>query len=458
MVSFLSFLKPAPYQPITKSETEIKSEYQEWRIRILYSLFMGYVVFYFTRKSYTFVMPYLAKDLNYTNQDLGILSSTLYLAYGISKFVSGIQADRSNPRYFMAIGLMLTGVFNFLFAFSSSITCFVIFWGLNGWFQAWGWPACCKQLNYWYAKSERGLWYGICSTSHNIGGAIIPMLAVYITLHFGWRAAMMVPAVISIIMGLILIERLRDVPRTLGLPSIEVFKGEKDSCEDTCTEHSLLSVKDIFFKQVLTNRLVWIMSISYFFVYVVRIAVNDWVFKYLVEAKGMNDYIAGLAVSAFEIGGIIGMIAAGWGSDYIWRGNRVPSMVICAIGMVLTTLCLWYLPPNHPYLDFVLLALMGAFVFGPQMIVGLAAAEFVDKRAVSASNGFTGTLGYFGAACAGMPIGYIIDKWQWDGFFLSLLISSMVIFVILLPLWSGGSTAPKPTKSLLDRRIRTQEA
>lgn len=439
MTSFLSFLKPAPYQPLIKDQDVINQDYRHWRLRILYSLFFGYAIFYFTRKSYTFIMPYLAQDLNLSYTQLGFLSSILYITYGISKFLSGVQADRSNPRYFMAIGLMMTGVFNILFAFSSSLWFFALFWGLNGWFQAWGWPACCKQLNYWYAKSERGLWYGICSTSHNLGGALIPILAVYLALQFNWRVAMLVPAGISIIMGLILIERLRDVPRTLGLPSVEIYRKEKTECEsDSLTEHSLLSVKDILFKQVLTNKLVWIMSISYFFVYVVRIAVNDWIFMYLTEEKSVDAYLASWAVSAFEVGGFVGMIIAGWSSDYIWKGNRVPSMVICALGMVFSTLGLWYLPAHYVYLDLVLLALIGAFVFGPQMIVGLAAAEFVDKRAVSASNGFTGTIGYFGAACAGMPIGFMLDEWGWNGFFLTMLASSLVIFLILLPLWSAG--------------------
>ncbi|HRE32251.1 MAG TPA: MFS transporter, partial [Candidatus Berkiella sp.] len=85
---------------------------------------------------------------------------------------------------------------------------------MNGWFQAWGWPACCKQLNYWFAQSERGLWYSICSTSHNLGGALIPIIAVFCAIQFGWRYAMFVPAVCSILMGFVLMNRLRDVPRT----------------------------------------------------------------------------------------------------------------------------------------------------------------------------------------------------------------------------------------------------
>lgn len=459
MASFLSFLKPAPYQPILENESQVDQQYRHWRFRILYSLFFGYAIFYFTRKSYTFIMPYLANDLSFNKTELGFLSSILYLSYGISKFLSGVQSDRSNPRYFMAIGLMMTGLFNILFAMSSSLWMFALFWGLNGWFQAWGWPACCKELNYWFSKSERGLWYGICSTSHNLGGALIPIIAVYIALQFNWRIAMLVPAGISIIMGLILIERLRDVPRTLGLPSVEVYRKEKPSCDtNDHTEHDVLSVKDILFKQVLNNKIVWILSISYFFVYVVRIAVNDWAFMYLTEVKFMPDQMASWGVFAFEIGGFAGMIAAGWGSDYIWKGNRIPVMVLCALGMIGSTIGLWVLPPNYAVLDMTFLALIGAFVFGPQMIVGLAAAEYVDKRAVSASNGFTGTLGYFGAACAGLPIGYMIDMWGWNGFFLSMLICSLIIFWILLPLWNLGQRYAIKPQPWVSQKPKAREA
>lgn len=436
----LAFLKPAPYQPVMSDEAKIESDYRYWRIRICYSIFVGYAIFYFTRKSFTFAMPYIASDLGFTKSQLGLIGSVLYLSYGISKFISGVMSDRSNPRYFMAVGLMITGVLNILFGLSSSLWLFVLFWGLNGWFQAWGWPACCKQLNYWFAQSERGLWYSICSTSHNLGGALIPLIAIFCAAHFGWRWAMFIPAVVSIVMGFILINRLRDVPRTLGLPSVEEYKKQplQHFEEARATKHSLLSVREILFKQVLSNKYVWIFSISYFFIYVVRTAINDWTFFYLQEAKNMNEYLAGSGVFWFEVGGFIGMIAAGWGSDYFWKGNRVPAMVVCALGLIFSLLALKYVPVNHVMLDMTLLALIGAFVFGPQMIVGLAAAEFVDKRAAATSNGFAGTLGYFGAAVAGYPVGKMIEIWGWHGFFTAMLVSSAVIFMMLLPLWSSN--------------------
>lgn len=439
----LAFLKPAAYQPIVKPQSEINEEYRYWRIRICYSIFLGYAVYYFTRKSFTFALPFISADLGFTKGELGLLSSILSITYAISKLVSGVMSDRSNPRYFMATGLILTGILNILFGMSSSLWAFALFWGLNGWFQAWGWPACCKQLNYWFAQSERGLWYSICSTSHNIGGMLIPLLVVFCAVHFNWRYAMFAPAIISIIMGVILINRLRDVPRTLGLPTVEEYKDKSfdlklnvSSFQDSqSTEHSSLPVKDILFKQILNNKFVWIFSISYFFVYVVRTAINDWTPSYLNEAKNMEIMLATSGVSWFEVGGVIGMIAAGWGSDYFWKGNRVPVMILCGVGLIFSLLGLKYVPMNHIYLDMLLLALIGFFVFGPQMIVGLAAAEFVDKRAAATSNGFAGTMGYFGAAVTGYPMGQLIDTLGWNAFFNSLIISSGMILVMLIPLW-----------------------
>lgn len=430
--NLLAYLKPAPHLPPIQDQTKIRSEYRYWRIRICYSLFLGYVVFYLTRKTYTYVMPYLATELNFSKYELGLLGSFLYLSYGISKFISGAISDRSNPRYFMAIGLMLTGVCNILFGLSSSFWAFALFWGLNGWFQAWGWPPCCKSLTYWFNKSQRGLWYSICNTSHNVGGAFIPVLTVFLALSFGWRWAMFIPAIVSIIMGLFLINRLRDTPQTLGLPPIDTIES------DTTTQASssvpdTLSMKQIMLHSVLNNKFVWIFAITNFFVYFVRTAICDWSILYLIEVKQYSDLLASSGPFWFEVLGIGGMLLAGWGSDYFFKGNRVPVIILCGLGLSTAVMGLWLIPNQHVFLDLFLLSIIGFFVFGPQMIVGLAASECVDKRAASAANGFAGTLGYLGAACAGFPIGLSIDLWGWQGYYVTMMVCSVFIFLVLLP-------------------------
>ena len=224
--AILTLLKPAPHVPEILDKEDASKAYQYWRIRTFYSMYVGYLFYYFTRKSFTFITPFLVTDLGLTKANIGILASTLSIAYGISKFTSGVLCDRSNPRYFMGIGLILTGFCNILFGMSSSIWALTIFWGLNGWFQGFGWPACTKQLTHWYSRTERGTWWSACTTSHTIGGFLIAYVAAYAAIWWGWRYAMYIPGVICIFAGLWLINRLRDIPQSLGLPPIEKFKNE----------------------------------------------------------------------------------------------------------------------------------------------------------------------------------------------------------------------------------------
>src|SRR3990170_8816744 len=111
-MSLLDIFKPSPYAPEIKDEEVVKKHYKYWRLRIFYGMYVGYIFYYFTRKSFTFAMPVLMQDLGLQISDLGILSSILSITYGMSKFLSGVLTDRSNPRFFMATGLILTGVFN----------------------------------------------------------------------------------------------------------------------------------------------------------------------------------------------------------------------------------------------------------------------------------------------------------------------------------------------------------
>jgi sugar phosphate permease len=45
--------------------------------------------------------------------------------------------------------------------------------------------------------------------------------------------------------------------------------------------------------------------------------------------------------------------------------------------------------------------MIGFFLYGPQMLIGLCGAELVDPHAVGASQGLLGWIAYLGAANAG---------------------------------------------------------
>lgn len=427
------WIKTLPDQPPITDKQEIDRLYRYWRIHIMIALYAGYATYYFTRKSFNYVMPEMIKDLGISIADVGILTTAFYLVYGFSRFASGIMSDASNPRFFMGVGLIITGFINIFFGMSSSLWLFTFFWVLNAFFQGWGWPPCSKSLTSWYSRNERGLWWSICNTSHNVGGAIIPLLAGGLAVHYGWRYGMYIPGIIAIIVGLFVCLRLRDKPSTMGLPTVGHWRNDELELQQEASSRKL-KLWPILVQYIFTNKYVWLLAVSYILVYIVRIGLNDWTNLYLVEEYGYDLIKANSALSFLEVGGFIGTLVAGWGSDFFFKGNRTPMNIIFMVGIGVVAAFLWLFPEMGYMLISVCFFFVGFFIFGPQMLIGMAAAEASHKDSAGAATGFVGLFGYLGAVLSGYPLAKVIETAGWNGFFITMIIATLLSAVLLLPL------------------------
>jgi MFS transporter, OPA family, sugar phosphate sensor protein UhpC len=442
MNRFLSFFKTPQADKITDPDL-IDKNYRYWRIRTMYAMYVGYAAFYLTRKSFTFLIPQIIEDLHFTKAQIGLLGTVFYITYGASKFLSGVMSDRSNPRYFMAVGLIVTGITNIFFGFSSSLLSLTFFWLINGFFQGWGWPPCARLLTHWYSRSERGRWWGVWNTSHNVGGALIPLIVAASAAYFGnWRIAMMVPGVMAIIISLFVINRLRSIPESQGLPPIEKYRNDYSGGEKEAKDNKPMS--ELFLTYILKNKYVWILAFSYVLVYVVRTAINDWGAVYLTE-HGYTLMRANTCMSFFEIGGFFGSLVAGWCSDKVFRGMRGQTNVLFSLGIVAFIFAFWFVPGKLFIFHASLMAGIGFFVFGPQMLICTAAAELSHREAAGASTGFVSLFAYLGAALSGYPMGVVMQNFNWQGFFVVVGACAVLSVLLLIPLWraSGYKTTHK---------------
>lgn len=432
--AFFGIFKPAPYLPEIQDTATVEKSYRSWRIRTLYSMFIGYALYYFTRKSFTMAMPGIIADLGYSKAELGILGSIIAISYGFSKFFSGILSDRSSPRYFMAAGLMITGVINLLFGLSSSLIVFAVLWGLNGWFQGFGWPACSRMLVQWYSKSERGSWWSTWNVCHNVGAFSIAVVGGYCVQHFGWRYGMYIPGIICILGGFYLINRLRDCPQAVGLPPIDVYRDDVQPSINNQKEDNS-STWQTLVTSVFNNKYLWLLGIAYFFVYFARTAMNDWTPMYLIETKGYSIIGANSMATMIEVGGFFGNLTAGWASDRLFGAKRGPVNVLFSLGMVFGILFFSMVPAGATWLESAALAFTGFMIFGPQMLIGVAAVELANKNAIATSSGFVCCISYLGSACAGYPLGKVIQEFGWSGHFATMMGASLLAVLFLLPLW-----------------------
>lgn len=144
---------------------------------------------------------------------------------------------------------------------------------------------------------------------------------------------------------------------------------------------------------------------------------------------------ANSCAAMFEVGGLFGMLAAGWLSDKLTKGRRGPMNVIFSLGMALSVLWIWLYPGYNPVIDGAALFLVGFFLFGPQMLIGLAAAELSHKKAAGTASGFAGWFAYFGAAAAGYPLGKVATVYGWSGYFMLLIGCGALTVLLFIPMW-----------------------
>ena len=410
---------------------EAAARFRYWQTRTLIASMVGYAAFYFVRKNLSVAMPAMQQDLGITKSDLGLFLTLHGLLYGISKFANGFWGDRANARTFMVTGLVLSAAANVFFGFSSAVVVLGIVWMLNGWVQGMGFPPCARLMTHWFPPEKLATKMSIWNTSHSIGAGLVVVFCGYVV-TLGWRWCFWLPAIIALAVAFGLFFSLRDTPSSVGLPELP---GTQPSVSGPRSEADSAEFKRVLRRLVFGNPYMWLIALANFFVYTFRYAVLDWGPTLLHEAKGLSIQHAGWNVAAFEISGIIGMLAAGWLTDRWFGGRAVRTCVIC---MSLASVCLfvfwrWSTPPA--WIATCLLGASGFFIYGPQALVGIAAANLATNRAAATAVGFTGLFGYLSTLLSGWGLGRLVELRGWDAGFGLLIVAGAIGTLLFLLAW-----------------------
>jgi phosphoglycerate transporter family protein len=423
--------------PVSSPEA-IDKAYRYWRIRLMYSLILGYSAFYFVRQNMSIAVPNILDNFGYTKTQVGWIFSSFSIIYGIAKFISGSICDRSNARYFMALGLLGAATTSVLMGLSHSIVLLGVCYGINGWFQSMGWPACTRILTHWYGPKQLATCWGICNVSHQLGSVIVLLGVPLIIAYTGsWRWAFLAPGFLCILLSLVLVERLRDTPQSLGLPSIEVKEG-LCSASSSAGNEPRASYREIFFEHILPNKPLWTICVANFFVYVVRMGFFNWAPTFLKEMKGISLFQSGFQTACFEVAGIFGGVAAGWLSDKVFNGYRGRVTFVYMLLLTLAIAAFGYLPHASGLQDVLLLMSMGFLIYGPQVLIGVAGAEFGSQKAACAAAGLTGTFGYLGGAFSGVGVGFVAQHYGWHATLMLFMAASVLGALCALSTWNQG--------------------
>ena len=469
-----------------------QKKYNRWQWKTIVILMVGYALFYLVRKNLSFSMPGLQADFGITKTTLGLFLTLHGIIYGLSRFVVGIITDRNSARKVMSLGLFLCAVVNILFGTSDFLTRLILgisvsagntaavisvmvyimgtLWMINGFLQGMGVPPCTKTLVQWIKPDELATKMSIWNMSHSIGAGLAIALCGWLVMphmgidrsadpealsavatnlgltvsdpkvlqfaaHLGaWRWCFLIPAGVAAIGAIWLFFVMKDSPSDVGLPEVVGKKKAIVTTPEEAKEHNAFVRKHVY-----GNRIIWTLAMANFFVYIVRFACLDWGPSFLTQNKGLTMAMATTLMLLFEfVGGNLGMIFWGWATDHIFKGKAHQASLVCMIGASICALMFWKIPAGASWVvTMIPFMMMGFFIYGPQALLGICAAQHATNRASATANGILGIFGYASTLISGVGFGYVADHYGWDGTYITVLAAAILTILVLATIWTA---------------------
>ncbi|XP_065508268.1 glucose-6-phosphate exchanger SLC37A4 [Caloenas nicobarica] len=443
--------------------------YGRYRAVIFGAMFVGYTLYYFNRKTFSFVMPAVMAEVPLGKDDLGLVTSSQAAAYAVSKFVSGVVSDRASARGLFAAGLLMVGLVNVLFARSAGVAAFAGLWFLNGLAQGLGWPPCAKILRKWFEPSQFGTWWAILSASMNLAGGLGPIVAALVSLHYDWRTTLSFSGFLCVVVSFICLVLIKNEPADVGLPNIEpgAKKGKKGSSSDNST-----------LTELLLSPYLWVLSTGYLVVFGVKTCCTDWGQLFLIQERGQSMLVGSSYMSALEIGGLVGSIAAGFLSDRAVArvglstyGNPRHALLLSMMAGMCASMFLFRVTvtgdspqDNHfwtvalqPLADLTGLkehelwiltlgAVFGFCSYGPIALFGVIANESAPTNLCGTSHAIVALMANIGGFLAGLPFSTIAKHYSWATAFWVAEVTcagSTVVFFLLRNIRTKMGRVPK---------------
>jgi sugar phosphate permease len=367
-----------------------------WQRQIFLFTFVNYAFAHWTRKGYTNVKTNLVQE----GVDKIILSQmdmAFMFTYAIGSFISGRLGDMfpqnaiigygllgSTLCLLMIWGLQLLDIIHS--SYSMGFFLFVLAQFIHGLFQSTGGPVNTSIMGNWFPKKGRGLIFGLW-TCHQYVGDIVSGLATAAIINSGftWQWALLVPAILNGIWGLLNLVYLPNSPAEVGIVTEEEKKAAAGGGGGGASGGT------VGFMQALRIPNVLGYAVAFGFFKFVNYAMFFWLPFFL--SIHFDAQSANVISSLYSVGMMPGGVIVGWVSD-LYDGRR--ACVIATFMVILAPLLYFfalYSSVMNPVLLLVLLGVMGILVGGPNNIITSAvAADLAEHPSIGGNTRSLGTV------------------------------------------------------------------
>ena len=311
------------------------------------------VLFFFTwgavfldRMSVLYLAPLIAPELHLTHAQVGLLASSLAVAWAVSSLVFGAISDRIGRRPVLVPAVFSFSILSWLTGVVRSFAQMFTVRTLMGVAEGPTWSTITATIEESSIPERRGRNVGVVvSAAALVGLTLAPILTTQIGARWGWRKACFVAGIPGLILGFIL------------------WKVVREPGEAKAGAHAKPSFSGYLSLLGQPNMLLCCLGSAGFMTWL-------WVMHafaplYITEVTKHTVTFSGLILAASGLGAFVWGLLLPWLSDYT---GRKPALI--AVGLISALVPLTYQTPfliSHPWL----MAIAGFIANGGQCIAAL---------------------------------------------------------------------------------------
>ncbi len=297
----------------------------KWEVLAL--LWVAYLLNQADRQVFNTVLPAIRDTLSLTDTSVGLIATVFNLFYAIMVPLGGWAGDRFSRKWVTTVSIIFWSIATMFTGLANGVVMLVIMRSVaTGGGEAFFGPANYSLLGQ-YHTDTRARAMSIHQTSYYVGVILAGWLAGKIADSLGWKYSFIIFGAAGIIWGVIMILRLKDMPR----PETAAPGQDKPGILDG-------------FRTVFTTPTALMLTLGFSaFIFVIT-GYMTWVPAYLQEEFGQNQEMAGLNSMLWTyVAAFVGVLLAGTLSDKVGAKDHKLRMYIQGAGLILGSLFLFFM-------------------------------------------------------------------------------------------------------------------
>lgn len=384
-----------------------------------------YLAAYLGRLNFNASMIDILYSLGATKAQMGLVSSSFYIAYGSGQLINGILANKFNPKHMITFSLLLSALINLVFPLATTAILMRYLWFMNGLIQSLLWVNIIRIYSIMLPTSVMPRSIMIIHTSGAAGTLAVYGITAICLKYVSWHATFYFAAFMLVAVGLFWLFGMNELEKNRIQPRNDRMFHDSDAPENEKKRMSLLPV--------------FMMSGFLFALYAavadggIRDGITMWVPTLIHEKYNVSTSFSVFVTLLLPVFSLSGAAMA------IQINKKLTNIFYTtAVFFVIALVALVFL--NHVNNSLLITCLLFAMISSSMtaintMIVSYLPLKLRNFGITAVAAGLTNSFCYIGSTLASYGLGTIADRFGWNKVVIVLRIT---VFSALIASLAGG--------------------